>query len=178
MAAPRCPGARCQRDGGRPDGRHRRSRVRRGHGRGCAREQCVRPSSFRRIVGCRSRRHCASSGAHFSVPPVAGPRSWHGGGRGTSRLGRRRPGGGSTGCRCHFFGSSEWAPIGPCVPRSSIVLQHFQNFPGASILALLLLVVGVVSVGLAVLYLASWNGTRVGRWEIRRYRPRTGDPTG
>jgi hypothetical protein len=63
-------------------------------------------------------------------------------------------------------------------PGSSIVLQHFQNFPGASILALLLLVVGVVSVGLAVLYLASWNGTRVGRWEIRRYRPRTGDPTG
>jgi hypothetical protein len=58
-------------------------------------------------------------------------------------------------------------------PGSPIVLQHFQHFPGVAIFALLLLVVGVVSVGLTVLYLARWNGTRIGPWEIRRYRPRS-----
>src|ERR1700722_4187892 len=51
MAAPRCPGARCQRDGGRPDGRHRRSRVRRGHGGGV--EDVLGNSAFdpRRFAG-------------------------------------------------------------------------------------------------------------------------------
>jgi hypothetical protein len=59
-------------------------------------------------------------------------------------------------------------------PGSSIVLKHFQHFPGVAIFALLLLVVGVVGVGLAVLYWAPWSGTRIGPWEIRRYRPRAG----
>jgi hypothetical protein len=67
--------------------------------------------------------------------------------------------------------------IGPrsvrVIPGSPIVLQHFQHFPGLAIFALLLLVLGVAGVGLAVLYLTSWNGTRIGPWEIRRYRPRS-----
>jgi len=61
-------------------------------------------------------------------------------------------------------------------PGSPVVLQHFQHFPGAVIVALLLLVVGVVGVGLAALYVAPWNGARIGPWEIRRHRPRSGDP--
>ena len=63
-------------------------------------------------------------------------------------------------------------------PGSPIVLQHFQHFPGVAIFGLLLLVVGVVGVGLAVLYWAPWNGARIGPWEIRRYRPRSGVPRG
>ncbi len=62
------------------------------------------------------------------------------------------------------------------VPGSPIVLQHFPHLPVVVIAALLLLVVGVVGVGLAVLYLAPWNGTRIGPWEIRRHRPRSGTP--
>ena len=145
---------------------------------GRAREQRVRPSSFRRIVGCRSRRHRAASvrplraaggqpsllaswGArHFSPWPAA---SWWGVDRVPLPFLR-------------FVG------IGPrsvrVFPGSPIVLQHFQHFPGVAIFALLLLVVGVVGVGLAVLYLAPWNGTRIGPWEIRRYRPRSGVPRG
>jgi hypothetical protein len=61
-------------------------------------------------------------------------------------------------------------------PGSPIVLQHFQHFPGLAIFGLLLLAVGVVSVGLAVLYLAPWNGSRIGPWEIRRYRPHSEVP--
>jgi hypothetical protein len=63
-------------------------------------------------------------------------------------------------------------------PGSPIVLQHFQHFPGVAIFALLLLVVGVGGVGLAVLYLTSWNGTRIGPWEIRRNGPRSEVPRG
>jgi hypothetical protein len=63
-------------------------------------------------------------------------------------------------------------------PGSPIVLQHFQYFPGVAVFPLLLLVVGVVGIGLAVLYLTPWNGARIGPWEIRRYRPRSGAPRG
>ncbi len=61
-------------------------------------------------------------------------------------------------------------------PGSPIVLQRFQHFPTLAIFALLLLVVGVVGVALAVLYLTRWNGSRIGPWEIRRYRPRSEVP--
>ena len=61
-------------------------------------------------------------------------------------------------------------------PGSPIVLQHFPHLPVVVIAALLLLVVGVVGVGLALLYLAPWNGTRIGPWEIRRHRPPSGTP--
>jgi hypothetical protein len=61
-------------------------------------------------------------------------------------------------------------------PGSPIVLQHFQHFPGSAIFGLLLLVVGVLGVGLAVLYFAPWSGARIGPWEIRRYRPGSGVP--
>jgi hypothetical protein len=63
-------------------------------------------------------------------------------------------------------------------PGSPIVLQHFQHFPGIAILAILLLVVGLVGVGLAILFLTHWNGSRIGPWEIRRYRPPSGVPRG
>jgi hypothetical protein len=61
-------------------------------------------------------------------------------------------------------------------PGSPVVLHHFQHFPGVVVVALLLLVVGVVGVGLALLYLAAQNGTRIGPWEIRRHGPRSGAP--
>jgi hypothetical protein len=58
-------------------------------------------------------------------------------------------------------------------PGSSVVLQHFQQFPGLALVALFLLVVGVVGVGLAVLYWAPWSGARIGQWEIRRHSRRS-----
>jgi hypothetical protein len=58
----------------------------------------------------------------------------------------------------------------------SPVVQHFGDFPGLALVALFLLVVGVVGVGLAVLYWAPWNGASVGPWEIRRRSPRSGAP--
>ena len=67
---------------------------------------------------------------------------------------------------------------GRVYPGSALVLQHFQHFPAVAIFGLLLLVVGVVGVGLAVLYLTPWNSTHIGPWEIRRYRPRSGAPRG
>ena len=57
-------------------------------------------------------------------------------------------------------------------PGSPTVLQHIQHFPGVAVFALLLLVIGVAAVGLSVLCLAVWKGSRIGPWEIRRYRPR------
>jgi hypothetical protein len=59
-------------------------------------------------------------------------------------------------------------------PGSPIVVQHFQHFPGFAIFALLLLVVGVVSISLALYYGSRWSGVRIGPWEIRRHRPRSG----
>ena len=59
---------------------------------------------------------------------------------------------------------------------SPIVLQHVEQFPGVALFALFLLVVGVVGIGLAVLYGFRWSGGRIGPWEVRRYRGRSGDP--
>ena len=61
-------------------------------------------------------------------------------------------------------------------PGPQGVLQHFQNFPSLAVVALFLLVVGVVGIGLAILYWAPWNGARVGSWEIRRHGSRSGAP--
>ena len=61
-------------------------------------------------------------------------------------------------------------------PGSPIVLQHFPHLPFVVIAALLLLIAGLLGVGLAVMYLVPWNGARIGPWEIRRHRPRSGTP--
>jgi ABC-type Na+ transport system ATPase subunit NatA len=122
----------CQRDGSGPDGRHRRSRVRRGFRRGRAREQRVRPPAVRRIVGCRSRSHRAAND-HPTVPPVARPRLWIDGMRGTAGLGCRRVGGRSPECRlgrigCRFAGR---AHVGPRVPWFSHRAAALPSFSGS-----------------------------------------------
>jgi hypothetical protein len=61
-------------------------------------------------------------------------------------------------------------------PGSPIALQHFDHFPVMALFVLFLLIVGVVGIGLAVLYGFRWSGGRIGPWEIRRYRPRSGAP--
>jgi hypothetical protein len=62
-------------------------------------------------------------------------------------------------------------------PGSPLILQHIQQFPGFAVFALFLLVIGVVSLGVAVLYGFRWSGGRIGPWEIRRYRARP-EPSG
>jgi hypothetical protein len=59
-------------------------------------------------------------------------------------------------------------------PGSRIVLQHFDQFPGIALFAILLLVLGIAGIGLAVLYGFRWSGGRIGPWEIRRHHGRPG----
>jgi hypothetical protein len=61
-------------------------------------------------------------------------------------------------------------------PGPPFVVQRISHVDGIAPFALLLLVVGVVGIGLTVLYWSPWNGSRIGPWEIRRHRVRSGDP--
>jgi len=59
-------------------------------------------------------------------------------------------------------------------PGPSVMVQRFAHFGGFPILAFLLLAIGVTGLGLALVYWSPWNGSRIGPWEIRRHRDRSG----
>jgi hypothetical protein len=62
-------------------------------------------------------------------------------------------------------------------PGPSFLVQRVQHFDGFGLFAFLLLVVGLIGIGLAVLYWAPWSASRrIGPWEIRRHRTHSGDP--
>jgi hypothetical protein len=61
-------------------------------------------------------------------------------------------------------------------PGPPFVVQRFQHVDGIAIFALMLLVIGVVSIAIAVLVWAPWRGGRIGPWEFRRSRARPGSP--
>ena len=62
------------------------------------------------------------------------------------------------------------------LPGPPFLVQRIQHVDGIAIFAFLLLVLGVVGIGLAVLYWSPWSGGRIGPWEIRRHRARSGTP--
>lgn len=61
-------------------------------------------------------------------------------------------------------------------PGGPVLVQRFQNFGGILLpsFVFVLLVVGVVGICITVVCTSRWNGGRIGSWEIRRNRARTG----
>jgi hypothetical protein len=62
------------------------------------------------------------------------------------------------------------------LPGGPVLVQRFQNFGGIPLLAVafLLLAVAVLGIGIALVCGSRWNGGRIGPWEIRRDRARSG----